>query len=114
MGGSNVSDDEAERPSVAIVYSKRLKYMRRYRAEKRVYLNALKASSGCVRCGESDPYCLQFHHRDRKTKERTISRLYSGTWGMPRILSEIAKCDVICANCHLKLHRTEDELTRKP
>jgi hypothetical protein len=87
-------------------------YFRRYRAEKRDRLEAYKASKGCSRCGEADPACLQFHHRDPDTKDRTISRMYGRTWSWPRIEAEIAKCDVLCANCHLKLHRKEDSDVR--
>jgi hypothetical protein len=90
----------------------RLEYFRRYRAEKRVKLNEIKSKSGCLDCGESNHRCLQFHHRDPSKKTKTISRLYSGTWGWDRITEEIAKCDILCANCHLKKHRDEDEAKR--
>jgi hypothetical protein len=53
----------------------------------------------CVDCGEHDPIVLEFDHRDRSTKRTTVANLmrYSA-W--PQIESEIAKCDVRCANCH--------------
>lgn len=92
--------------------SKQLRRMRKYRAEKRVGLAAIKTQSGCLICGETDHRCLQFHHRDRLTKVRSISRFYAGTWGWTKILAEIEKCDILCANCHLKTHRDIDDEQR--
>lgn len=82
-------------------------YFRRYRAEKRVKLAAIKGERGCSRCPERDPVCLQFHHTDPAKKLYAIGRLYGGTWSWETILREIEKCIVLCANCHLKLHGGE-------
>jgi len=77
---------------------------RKYRAEKKEKLNAMKTELGCARCGEDDPRCLDFHHLDPATKTSTVARLYRGTWSWDRILQEIALCEVLCANCHRKEH----------
>src|SRR4051812_4646287 len=53
----------------------------------------------CVDCGESDPRCLDFDHRDPTAKSASISRLV-GYANWPQVRSEIEKCDVRCANCH--------------
>jgi hypothetical protein len=49
-------------------------------------------------CGEKDVRVLEFDHvRGKKGFD-------IGNWrcfGMLRLLEEIAKCDVVCANCHL-------------
>ena len=56
----------------------------------------------CLDCGIQYPvYVMQFDHRDPATKSFTI-----GTKG-PRkspetLLAEIAKCDIVCANCHME------------
>ncbi len=56
----------------------------------------------CSRCGMDEKVCLDFHHRDPKTKKYTIgSRLSVKT-----LLIELAKCDILCANCHRKEHAT--------
>ena len=55
-------------------------------------------------CGEKHPACLQFHHRDPSLKELEISTVARKQWSQLRLEAEVAKCDVICANCHLKLH----------
>ena len=51
----------------------------------------------CSDCGEDDPLVLEFDHRG--DKEFTIGRaLRDRNW--EAILDEIAKCEVVCANCH--------------
>jgi hypothetical protein len=63
----------------------------------------LKHEVGCKECGESHPACLDFHHRDPSIKEFTISSKIQGfSWS--RLIKEIEKCDILCANCHRKLH----------
>lgn len=59
-----------------------------------------KASFGCLRCGEKDPYALDFHHIAEK-----VANIGNGS-KVPRkvIESELGKCIVLCANCHRKLH----------
>jgi hypothetical protein len=53
----------------------------------------------CVNCGESDPIVLEFDHRDKNDKIENIANLVlNSSW--TRIEKEIAKCDVLCANCH--------------
>jgi Zn-finger protein len=56
--------------------------------------------SPCHDCGESYPtYVMDFHHRDRKTKIAKVSAMvYKGS--LKLLLEEIAKCDLVCANCH--------------
>lgn len=51
----------------------------------------------CVDCGETDPVVLEFDHLRDKT--RSIASLLRG-WRWETVLAEIAKCDVVCANCH--------------
>lgn len=46
---------------------------------------------------------MQFHHRDPSQKDFEVSMMVMGH-SRERILDEIAKCDALCANCHLKLH----------
>ncbi len=64
----------------------------------------------CNQCGEDHVAALDFHHRDRKTKEGNITSLIDQRgFSKERILAELAKCDVLCANCHRKLHWKETD-----
>lgn len=54
----------------------------------------------CADCGECYPfYVMQFDHV-RGTKEFNLARASQHGYGQVRVRDEIAKCDVVCANCH--------------
>lgn len=80
------------------------RYQRRKRNELRKIVSEIKAEKGCRDCDESDPVVLQFHHRKREGKVEAISNMISQRRPLERILKEIEKCDILCANCHLKHH----------
>lgn len=65
-------------------------------------VNQYKAS-GCCICGMGDLRCLDCHHTDEKTEG--ISRLQR--FGRERLLQELPKTIVVCANCHFDLHHAE-------
>lgn len=69
----------------------------------------LKSALRCERCGQSHPATLQFHHNDTDAKDAEVSRMVTEGYGRDKILAEIAKCSVLCANCHLILHWDEDK-----
>lgn len=76
---------------------------RRHKENVCLKLLRLKAEVGCKSCPERHPGCLQFHHRNPATKSFEISEAVL-TKGWKTILKETKKCDVLCANCHFKLH----------
>lgn len=87
-------------------------YSCKYRAaEQRDYrdaTDAIKRERGCAVCGEREPCCLEFHHRDPAEKKFTIGENRRGRPHQPswkRVTDEIAKCEVLCCNCHKKVHR---------
>ena len=52
----------------------------------------------CLDCGDAfDPCCMDFDHV-RGSKSLSIARMYTTAWD--KVLAEIAKCDLVCANCH--------------
>lgn len=75
----------------------------KHRAEMRRFLWLYKEAAGCAACPERDPVCLDFHHMD-DDKEIDIANAAHRGWGFSRILAEIDKCVVLCANCHRKEH----------
>src|ERR1035437_10729198 len=60
----------------------------------------------CMDCGGSfPPCCMDFDHvRGKKLFE--VSSIVVGKWD--KILKEIAKCDLVCANCHRLRHKKRD------
>jgi len=62
------------------------------------YLN----QSECKVCGEKDPVVLQFDHRDPSEKNFALSEAVGRKMSIKRINEEIAKCDILCANCHAR------------
>jgi hypothetical protein len=63
-----------------------------------------KAMLKCQQCGENHPATLVFHHRDASQKEISVAQAIHDGWNVEHILEEIAKCDVLCTNCHRRLH----------
>ena len=63
---------------------------------------------GCRKCGERRSYVLDFHHRNTWNKEDVISHMIKSS-SAENLLTEIAKCDVLCANCHREFHFLEKE-----
>lgn len=61
-----------------------------------------KRFCGCKVCGEKDPVVLQYDHRDRSSKISTVTQLISDRHSFTTIKEEIRKCDILCANCHLR------------
>lgn len=68
------------------------------------WINKYKSKLSCIECGESNIACLDFHHIDPTQKTRTVSQMVNRGCSEKRLLEEIDKCIVLCANCHRKLH----------
>lgn len=83
------------------------RYIQLRKQAKIAYRKRFEAlKSVCSRCPETHPACLDFHHRDPATKSFNIGEHY-GKHRWKRILEEVAKCDILCSNCHRKLHYAE-------
>ena len=70
----------------------------RLNAANRARLQRYKIEHPCVDCGERDPVVLEFDHVG--DKRWNISSMVTGNIPWPSFESEIAKCQVRCANCH--------------
>ncbi|GAC1388942.1 MAG: hypothetical protein NVS4B11_04530 [Ktedonobacteraceae bacterium] len=85
-----------------------LKRRKQRRLDTREWLRKYKSNLFCVECGEKHPVCLQFHHRDRKTKKFAIGNMAGrDDVSLKRLMNEIEKCEVLCVNCHAKRHWNE-------
>ena len=83
----------------------RSKYINKARArnaeQNRVnaeYLIEYLSGHPCVDCGESDIVVLEFDHQ--RDKVLNVSVLSREGYSLERLKQEIAKCEVVCANCH--------------
>ena len=64
----------------------------------------------CMDCGAKyPPYVMDFDHRPGENKVEAVSALLAHA-GIQRVIDEIAKCDVVCANCHRE--RTHNRTVR--
>lgn len=72
------------------------KINRKERNRKFIYNYLLQ--NPCVDCGEVDPRVLEFDHVEAKTAN--ISELLCSVVSIEKLVNEISKCEVRCANCH--------------
>jgi hypothetical protein len=66
-------------------------------AERTAFLFDYFRDHPCADCGESDPVILEFDHLGRKAFDVAYG-IRNRPWST--VLDEIAKCDVVCPNCH--------------
>jgi hypothetical protein len=72
------------------------------------FVISLKKEGYCIKCGCSDYRCLQYHHSDRETKRKAIALLVQTGCSLSALKNEIAKCVLLCANCHAIEHWVDD------
>jgi hypothetical protein len=69
-----------------------------HRAKLRAVVMEYLNDHPCADCGERDVVVLEFDHV--RGKRIGISRLMLSGGSIRVLMEEIAKCDVVCANCH--------------
>lgn len=58
-------------------------------------------SRPCIDCNvQYNPWIMQFDHRNPCEKKFEMSSL-KNSYSIKKLQTEIDKCDVVCANCHL-------------
>ena len=72
---------------------------RQNRQRNREYVWAHLSAHPCLDCGEPDPVVLEFDHV-RGQKVRAIGDLINRAASLETLRTEMAKCEVRCANCH--------------
>jgi hypothetical protein len=75
------------------------------RAAATEWLRKIKRKMGCAHCGIKDPRVLDFHHHNRAEKSHNISDMVVRGFPEEAIRAELAKCTLLCANCHRLEHR---------
>lgn len=83
---------------------KKKAYARQQRIHQKERMREARLARGgaCERCGYNDCLAaLDFHHPD-DNKEGTVA--VAKGWSDKRFYAEVAKCEMICANCHRKEH----------
>jgi hypothetical protein len=80
--------------------AERLKQNRQYKLASRQRVWDLKDNQPCADCGKKYPhYIMEFDHvRGKKISD--VSQMYWSPDDGKKVLKEIAKCDLVCANCH--------------
>jgi hypothetical protein len=82
---------------------KRLLLGRQYKQRNIQRFQDWKKLQECKICREKETVCLDLHHLDPEAKDFTVStKVCSTSW--EKLLIEINKCVVLCANCHRKVH----------
>jgi len=63
-------------------------------------IHLYKESHGCFDCKNKFPhYVLEFDHKPEYDKIDVVYRVLR-TYGPEAAWAEVAKCDVVCSNCH--------------
>ena len=68
--------------------------------ELKRWLETYKKNQHCGRCGYKDYRALEFHHLEGTDKEFNVGEMCHQGLAVATITAEIAKCEVLCANCH--------------
>ena len=74
---------------------------RAYQLRKQLRITRFKEERGCQVCGVRDVVVLELDHRDPATKDPRLRNGWTfAALPLSAIEDELAKCDVLCANCH--------------
>lgn len=69
---------------------------------REIWIKKFKKKKGCSKCGYNIcDEALHFHHIDIKNKNVSMLKQYP-TW---QVIKEIYSCIILCANCHIELHK---------
>ena len=97
-------------------YSDRSQYLIRavHKRRKKIRQMSVEFKGGkCERCGyDRCIEALEFHHTDPSKKDFNVSqRGYTRSW--KRVMEELDKCIMLCANCHRELYAKKAQLPQE-
>lgn len=76
------------------------------------WLDSLKEGKPCADCGRIyPPYVMEWDHLPGAKKTLVLSDTRRAAFSKKRILAELEKCELVCANCHRE--RTFGERAKK-
>lgn len=92
------------------------------RQKRLALVRAHREEQGCQRCSERHPATLDLHHRDPGGKHKALRMQGAGRtrtrgWAdvpLQDLTAELAKCVVLCSNCHRKLEWQERQSPQSP
>jgi len=67
---------------------------------------AILSRVGCEVCGEKNPLVLEFDHINPADKSGEMAQMISKGTSLDKLLDELEKCRIVCANCH-RIHTFE-------
>jgi hypothetical protein len=77
----------------------------KFQQSRRDWLNKIKTDRGCAVCGyNAHPSALDFNH---VRGEKSFGVSQDPKTAMHKLLKEIDKCEILCANCH-RIHTYEN------
>jgi hypothetical protein len=96
-------DSEKQRAAKRRYYARNRDVYRDRNRRKREWMRTILReckSRPCADCGGVFPfYVMDFDHREGEEKTAHVAMLVN-MMSIKRLLDEIAKCDLVCANCH--------------
>lgn len=79
---------------------------KKFQQTRRDLINKIKLTRGCAKCGyNAHSAALDFNHIEGV---KTFNVSQDTKVAMHKLLDEIAKCEVLCANCH-RVHTYENK-----
>jgi hypothetical protein len=85
-------------------------YSKQKGKERRDYVEKFlefKKTLKCSRCGNTDYRVFEFHHKDGDDKFMALSDMVRRRHNWDSVMSEVEKCECLCANCHRIEHWSE-------
>lgn len=85
-------------------HARRIETNKKWQQKVRTWFEDFKKTLKCELCSEKETCCLDFHHLNPKEKDLAVAEGIHNGWSIERLKEEIAKCAVLCSNCHRKVH----------
>ena len=98
----------SDRPGKSHSYCKQCVLNQTVKRQRDFKIKCVEYKGGkCIKCGYSKSVvALDFHHRDPNQKDFSISKHRGLNWekNKEKVIKELDKCDLLCANCHREEH----------